>query len=278
MLWYKAWRESRLRFVVSAMTLAAACVLIVAHGRSELAQAQGSVMYLQYVWVWTYRGGVKNLFLLLTPLLGLGGLLKEKAYGTVTFTLGLPVTRLQLVLDQGRDGISRDVHLGLTSPTDTPHFKLATWRFQRWVRSGVMTRMMTALANELAARGGIDVREAFIDASFALAKKGAQGRENKARQGNRDHDSRRPPRAASFGLRRTCHAARGDAGHLHFASDAGSTSLCGPVFLRSVSRCWRIYPIERHDLTKPHLGHFSVPTAIATGNFLAFEHFPGLDL
>ncbi len=56
------------------------------------------------------------------------------------------------------------------------------------------------------------------------------------------------------------------------------TSLCGPVFLRSVSLCWRIYPIERHDLTKPHLGHFSVPTAIATGNFLAFEHFPGLDL
>lgn len=30
---------------------------------------------------------------------------------------------------------------------------------------------MTALANELSARGAIDVREAFIDASFAPAKK-----------------------------------------------------------------------------------------------------------
>lgn len=97
MLWYKAWRESRLRFVVIAMTLATACVLIVAYQRSQLAEAQGSVTYLQYVWVWTYRGGVKNLFLLLIPLLGLGGLLKEKAYGTVTFTLGLPVTRLRWV-------------------------------------------------------------------------------------------------------------------------------------------------------------------------------------
>lgn len=97
MLWYKAWRESRLRFIVSAMTLATACVLIVEHWRSQQAQAQGSVTYLQYVWVWSYRGGVKNLFLFLTPLLGLGGILKEKAYGTFTFTLGLPVTRSQLV-------------------------------------------------------------------------------------------------------------------------------------------------------------------------------------
>lgn len=80
-----------------ATTLATACVLILAYQRSELAESQGSVTYLQYVWVLTYRGGVKNLFLLLTPLLGLGGLLREKAYGTVTFTLGLPVTRLRLV-------------------------------------------------------------------------------------------------------------------------------------------------------------------------------------
>ena len=44
------------------------------------------------------------------------------------------------------------------------------------------------------------------------------------------------------------------------------------------SRCWRVYPIERHDLTKPHLGHFSAPTAMAAGNFLALEHFLGFDL
>jgi len=36
-----------------------------------------------------------------------------------------------------------------------------------------MTKIMTALANELAARGAIDVREAYIDACFAPAKKGA---------------------------------------------------------------------------------------------------------
>jgi hypothetical protein len=54
-----------------------------------------------------------------------------------------------------------------------------------------MTKIMTALASELSAQGAIDVREAFIDASFAPAKKGAQGRKNETRQGNKDHGGRR---------------------------------------------------------------------------------------
>lgn len=58
-------------------------------------------------------------------------------------------------------------------PDQYPSFQTCHRRFQQWVRSGVMTKIMTALANELAARGAIDVREAFIDASFAPAKKGA---------------------------------------------------------------------------------------------------------
>ena len=58
-------------------------------------------------------------------------------------------------------------------PDQYPSFQTCHRRFQQWVRSGVMTKIMTALANELAARGAIDVREAFIDASFTPAKKGA---------------------------------------------------------------------------------------------------------
>jgi transposase len=57
-------------------------------------------------------------------------------------------------------------------PDRYPSFQTCHRRFQRWVRSGVMTRIMTALAGELSRRGAIDVREAFIDASFAPAKKG----------------------------------------------------------------------------------------------------------
>src|SRR5437764_15422740 len=58
-------------------------------------------------------------------------------------------------------------------PERYPSFQTCHRRFQHWVRSGVMTRIMTALARELSTRGAIDVREAFIDASFAPAKRGA---------------------------------------------------------------------------------------------------------
>ena len=46
-------------------------------------------------------------------------------------------------------------------------------RFQQWVRSGVMKGILEALASELKLRRVIDVQEAFSDATFAPAKRGA---------------------------------------------------------------------------------------------------------
>jgi len=57
-------------------------------------------------------------------------------------------------------------------PDRYPSFQTCHRRFQQWVRFGVMTRIITARAHELSLRGAIDVSEAFIDASFASAKKG----------------------------------------------------------------------------------------------------------
>jgi transposase len=45
--------------------------------------------------------------------------------------------------------------------------------FQQWNKSGVFVRILTALAQDLKDRGGIDLREGFIDGTFAPAKKGA---------------------------------------------------------------------------------------------------------
>jgi transposase len=45
--------------------------------------------------------------------------------------------------------------------------------FQQWNRSGVFIKILTALAQDLKDRGGIDLREGFIDGTFAPAKKGA---------------------------------------------------------------------------------------------------------
>src|ERR1700730_12249326 len=46
-------------------------------------------------------------------------------------------------------------------------------RFQQWVRAGKLERILHGLAEELQARGKLDLEEAFIDASFTGAKKGA---------------------------------------------------------------------------------------------------------
>ena len=59
-------------------------------------------------------------------------------------------------------------------PEVYPSFQTCHRRFQQRVRSGVMKRLLESLALDLKVRGAIDVREAFIDASFALAKKGLE--------------------------------------------------------------------------------------------------------
>jgi transposase len=45
-------------------------------------------------------------------------------------------------------------------------------RFQEWVDSGVFEQILTALADDLLERGGLDLSECFVDATFASAKKG----------------------------------------------------------------------------------------------------------
>lgn len=45
-------------------------------------------------------------------------------------------------------------------------------RFQLWVRSGVFEQILQVLAEDLRSRGGLDLSECFVDATFASAKKG----------------------------------------------------------------------------------------------------------
>jgi len=45
-------------------------------------------------------------------------------------------------------------------------------RFQQWVRTGVLERILQALAEDLRDRGKLDLSEGFIDGSYAGAKKG----------------------------------------------------------------------------------------------------------
>lgn len=69
-------------------------------------------------------------------------------------------------------------------PERYPSYQTCHRRFQQWVRSGVMKGILDALALDLKVRGVLDVEEAFIDGSFAPAKKGASKseRQNVARE------------------------------------------------------------------------------------------------
>ena len=58
-------------------------------------------------------------------------------------------------------------------PDRYPPYQTCHRRFQQWQRDGTLTRLLHALAEDLRARGKLDLSETFIDASFSSAKKGA---------------------------------------------------------------------------------------------------------
>jgi transposase len=58
-------------------------------------------------------------------------------------------------------------------PPRYPPYQTCHRRFQQWERSGLLTRLLQKLAEDLRDRGKLDLSESFIDASFSSAKKGA---------------------------------------------------------------------------------------------------------
>src|SRR5882762_6433436 len=58
-------------------------------------------------------------------------------------------------------------------PKKYPPYQTCHRRFQRWVREGKLEEILRVLAEQLHARGKLELEEGFIDASFTGAKKGA---------------------------------------------------------------------------------------------------------
>jgi transposase len=57
-------------------------------------------------------------------------------------------------------------------PERFPPYQTCHRRFQQWVREGTLRKVLEALADDLRARGELDLSECFIDATFIVAKKG----------------------------------------------------------------------------------------------------------
>ena len=97
MLWYKMWRESWIRFAISAVALLWMCAVVVLLQQRVRAHADEPLGYANYIWHAVYKANVLDLYILLVIVLGLGGLLQERAQGTAGFTLSLPVSRWRLI-------------------------------------------------------------------------------------------------------------------------------------------------------------------------------------
>jgi ABC-2 type transport system permease protein len=109
MLWYKAWMESRTRFAVAlpGITLLSAWRV---YGLNQLATSRTEEGYFYFA----LQGAhflLCLMWIVAVTLLTMGGLLREKATGAVSFTLALPVSRRRLMGTRIGMGLAQAVAL-----------------------------------------------------------------------------------------------------------------------------------------------------------------------
>lgn len=110
MLFYKAWLESRVRFLFGVAAVIAVCILYI---QLRPILIPGWITDLQnphwsgrpnwlyrgvhdlnfYAWHFLYENKLQQVWVVFAILLSFGGLVREKQIGTSTFSLGLPVSR-----------------------------------------------------------------------------------------------------------------------------------------------------------------------------------------
>ncbi len=120
MLWYKCWREMRNVMLVGVASMAVACVMIV-HFQQAMRNSVGvPTTYIAYVWKSVYDSLGRDVFLIMTLILGSGGLLQEKSQVTVGFTLSLPVSRKKILWMRALMGYAGVLALSLTPAVVMP--------------------------------------------------------------------------------------------------------------------------------------------------------------
>jgi ABC-2 type transport system permease protein len=133
MLFYKTWLESRTRFLLSAIALAAlAAVFIIFNHDVRTIVTDHDVSYGEYIWRGIFKGHVRDVYVILILMLGLGGLDRERSHGTTTYTLALPVSRWWLVLTRGVTGIVETTVLAFLPAAMVPILSPYIHESYRW--------------------------------------------------------------------------------------------------------------------------------------------------
>jgi ABC-2 type transport system permease protein len=126
MLWYKAWLETRWRFLIGlALLICSAGALVLTYPRfqqlltavpsmdlgGELGKrvreaAMVASSYRGYVWSQWYSQNLIQLWTIFAVILGTGGLLSQMSGGGGLFTLSLPVSRRELLTVRAAAGLA----------------------------------------------------------------------------------------------------------------------------------------------------------------------------
>ena len=106
MLFYKLWRESRARFFFTLITILIVTIGSVLYNpSSERIVVEAKDFHLAAFR--TFRGPMFLFWGFAAVFLGLGGLLRERALGTIDYTLSLPASRAQWFLSRAAVGASQ---------------------------------------------------------------------------------------------------------------------------------------------------------------------------
>jgi len=112
MLWYKAWLETRVRFLLSLCAIVGICAYRVLNGNT-LGNRLSPDTWQYFVLQQTHNILV-TLWVLTVGLLMMGGLLQEAAVGASDFTLAFPVSRARLVMTRIGMGFAQSIALVVT--------------------------------------------------------------------------------------------------------------------------------------------------------------------
>jgi ABC-2 type transport system permease protein len=121
-LWYKGWLETRSRFLTCPATLTIFCAVFVHHAlRVANESNSGSLQGLIrpewkadfYRLLFVSQQFVVIMWILAVVLLGMGGVVREKATGTSSLTLSLPVSRAHLLGVRVGVGVLEAIALGV---------------------------------------------------------------------------------------------------------------------------------------------------------------------
>lgn len=121
MLLYKAWFESRKRFLLSFLAMGGLTVVFVLFNHDvRSVVTDHNVSYGEYIWKSIFKGQLRDVYVVLALLLGMGGLDREREYGTAGYTLALPVSRWRLIAARGFAGFIEIIALSFLPATLVP--------------------------------------------------------------------------------------------------------------------------------------------------------------